>query len=160
MLVLSSVFLRLIFRISINLFNNSWQTFISAVFCSDRLTLNHRLLVRGNSKIFKSLLNASCCVSRLSFWDWVFRISRNMLTFLTNHFQWYFFSINWSPTTFCWLSGHSKVTESLLNASCWVSRLFCEIEYFVFPWIFRIPKNLLNFLWQFFWYFVFGPVGV
>ena len=80
LVVLSSVFLRFIFRISIDLLNCFWQKSILAIFFSDRLASNHWLLARGNSEINKSLVNASCWISRLSFWDWVFRISKNLLT--------------------------------------------------------------------------------
>ena len=80
LVVLLSVFLRLTFRNSIDLLNCFWQKSILAIFFSDRLASNHWLLARGNSEVNKSLVNASCWISRLSFWDWVFRISKNLLT--------------------------------------------------------------------------------
>ena len=91
LVVLSSDFLRLTYRISRDLLNCFWQTSILAIFFMDRLASNHWLLARGNPKINKNLVNASCWISRLSFWDWVVRISKKMLTFLTTFSNGIFF---------------------------------------------------------------------
>ena len=53
------------------------------------------------------------CFARLNF-----SFFQKYVDFFDKPFPMVFFSINWSITTFCWLSGHSKITESLLNASC------------------------------------------
>ena len=152
LVVLSSVFLRLNFRISIIFLNFFFEKHLFRQFgfrIDWHLTTgcwleDTRKLVKARLMLIVFLV----CLSEIKFFvfskiNWLFwqTISIGL-----------FFSINLSLTTFCW------PTRKLLRMLI-VMYLFCDIEYFVFPWIFRIPKNLLNFLWQYFWYFVFGSVG-
>ena len=54
-----------------------------------RFRINWRLIkcgwLSGRSENNKSLLNAKACVSRLIFWYWFFRISKNCCIFYDNH---------------------------------------------------------------------------
>ena len=59
----------------------------------------------------------------------------------------FFFSIIWSLTTFCWLSGHSKITGSLLNASFFVFIVcFARLSVSFFKKLVNLYENL------FFWF--------
>ena len=109
------------------------------------------------SIITKTLFNSGCCVSRLFFWDWIFRIYKKIVDFFDNDFLWYFcfllvlFFVELTSNYVLWLSGHSGNTKNLLDASFCVSRLFFWVIFWPsFPWYFcfriswRLTTNCLR----------------
>ena len=80
------------------------------------------LKIRSKSTCFMQLVVLSSVFLRLSC-----SYFQKDVDFFDNHFQWYFFFDQLESNHV--LLAYSKVTE---NANCYVSRLFCESEFFVF----------------------------